>query len=354
METTIVEATTRAGFLDFRGMKVWYHVAGPLPTADGRPPLLLLHGGPGGTSDGFEPLDALAHEGRTVIRYDELGSGRSDRPDDPSLWQPSTFVDLLERVRDELGLDRVHLLGGSWGGMLLLEYLRTPRAGVASIVLASAPASAAEYLEDANRLRQALPSYVQGAMRRFESRWTPPMSPVSSGAVVPGWTDEQLDEKGRALQKQMELALRPSIARVAAFLNRFLPRSQLLYDVASGQYVTEHVLRTRPVPFSAARMVAGMGREVYETMWGPSEFFGGGTLAAWSAHEWLDRIDVPTLVTCGRYDTVPPERAATIAAKIPGAELVVFEHSGHGVYYDEPDSYFATLTDFLARHDDRS
>ena len=342
-----------SGFVDFRGMKVWYHVAGPLPTADGRPPLLLLHGGPGGTSDGFEPFDALADEGRTVIRYDELGSGRSDRPDDQSLWQPSTFAELLDRVREELGLDRVHLLGHSWGGMLIMEYLRTPRTGVASIVLASAPASGAEYHEDADRLRRTLPSYVLAAMHRFESRWKPPAPRPSSGTVKSGMTDEQIDRKARVALKVMNLALRPSVARVAAFLNRFFPRSKVLYNAASTRYTTEHFLRTRPIRLSGARGFVGFGREVYETMWGPSEFFGAGTLLGWSAHEWLDQIDVPTLVTCGRYDTVPPERAATIAARIPGAELVVFEHSGHLAPRDEPEAYFATLTEFLARHDDR-
>jgi len=336
-------------FLDFRGMKVWYHVEGPLPGPADTPPLLLLHGGPGGTSDGFEPFDALAETGRTIIRYDELGSGRSDRPRDLTLWTPATFVDLLSRVRDELGLKRVHLLGWSWGGMLIMEYFRTNPSGVASVVLTSAPASLKEYVEDAQDMRRSLPSFVQKGMDRFESKWSPP-PPPKPGPVRPGLTDAAIEKSGLTFQKQAAMA-RPWVIRVAAVLNRVFPRSQTLYDMLSLPYVEQHLLRTKPIPLPLAKMSTAMSREVYETMWGPSEFFGGGNLAAWSAYEWLPNIDVPTLVTCGRCDTVRPERAQAIADRIRGAELVVFEQSGHCAMFDEPDLYFRTLTEFLAEVD---
>ena len=345
-------ASEREGFLDFRGMKVWYHVAGPLPAPPGTPPLLLLHGGPGGSSDGFEPFDALADQGRTVIRYDELGSGRSDRPHDPSLWTPATFVDLLDRVRTELALDPVHLLGWSWGGMLIMEYFRRQPKGVASVTLTSAPASIPDYIEDADRLRATLPKHVLRAMARFESRWEPPTRKTVF-TVDPGLTSEAIDKQAAMMRRMATLAARPASVRIVAALTRLFPRSQALYDAVGLAYVTEHIIRARPLPLSVGKMLAATSREVYETMWGPSEFFGGGTLVDWDAHDWLGQIDVPALVTCGRHDTVPPDRAKVVADRIPDAELVVFEESGHSAMYDEPERYFATLTDFLARVDAR-
>ncbi len=107
------------------GMRTWYRIAGD--PGSGKVPLLLLHGGPGIGSDVFEPLEALAAHDRAVVRFDQIGCGYSDRPKDPGLWTIGTFVDELATVRDELGLDRVHLLGWSWGGMLALEYLLTRR-----------------------------------------------------------------------------------------------------------------------------------------------------------------------------------------------------------------------------------
>ena len=62
--------------------------------------------------------------------YDQLGCGDSDRPDDDSLWTLDLFVSEVQAVRDALGLDRVHLLGTSWGGMLAQEYALTRPAGL--------------------------------------------------------------------------------------------------------------------------------------------------------------------------------------------------------------------------------
>ena len=66
------------GYVDFRGQRTWYRVAGDLQAP--RPPLLALHGGPGSTHHYFAPLEELADE-RAVVVYDQLGCGRSDRPD---------------------------------------------------------------------------------------------------------------------------------------------------------------------------------------------------------------------------------------------------------------------------------
>ena len=99
--------------------QVWYRCVGR-----GGIPLLLLHGGPGAGHDYLAPLEALAAD-RTVIFYDQLGCGKSDQPDDRSLWRMERFVAEVDTVRRALNLDQVHLLGQSWGGWLAIEYLLT-------------------------------------------------------------------------------------------------------------------------------------------------------------------------------------------------------------------------------------
>ena len=79
-----------AGYVDVPGGKVWYEVLG----GGGGLPLITLHGGPGSTHFGFEPLKALS-EDRPVVFYDQLGCGNSDRPDDLSLWTVERFVEEL-------------------------------------------------------------------------------------------------------------------------------------------------------------------------------------------------------------------------------------------------------------------
>ena len=87
--------------------------------------LVALHGGSGVPHDYIENLVDLASDSRRVILYDQLGCGRSDQPDDTSLWRIERFVEELGIVRGELSLDKIHLLGQSWGGKLAIEYALT-------------------------------------------------------------------------------------------------------------------------------------------------------------------------------------------------------------------------------------
>src|SRR5438094_297013 len=128
------------GTVKFRGYDVWYRIVGQAEQS-GKLPLLCLHGGPGVPHDYLEPLEALAGNGRRVIFYDQLGCGNSDQPHDPDLWTVALFVEELGVVREQLGLARTHLLGQSWGGMLAMQYMLTQPAGIASLTVASSPAS---------------------------------------------------------------------------------------------------------------------------------------------------------------------------------------------------------------------
>src|SRR4051794_622965 len=105
------------GYVQVPGGSVWYRSMG-----DGDVPLLCLHGGPGWSHNYVQPMEDLATR-RRVIFYDQLGCGRSDRPDDPSLWTLERSVGELAAVRDALGLERMHLWGSSWGGVLAVCYV---------------------------------------------------------------------------------------------------------------------------------------------------------------------------------------------------------------------------------------
>ncbi len=114
------------GYVDFRGYRTWYRVAGEL--GSGATPLLALHGGPGSTHHYFAPLEGLAAE-RSVVLYDQIGCGGSDRPQDIE-WSVGVFREEVDAVREQLGLERIHLLGTSWGGMLALEHVLSGAQGI--------------------------------------------------------------------------------------------------------------------------------------------------------------------------------------------------------------------------------
>jgi proline-specific peptidase len=140
-------APVNEGFVPFRRFRTWYRVVGDL--AQSKPaklPLLVLHGGPGTPHDYLEPLEELTDAGQLIVFYDQLGCGNSDQPHDPSLWRVGLFLEELATVRQELGLEHIHLLGHSWGGMLAMEYVLTQPAGLASLILASSLASVPQWV----------------------------------------------------------------------------------------------------------------------------------------------------------------------------------------------------------------
>jgi proline-specific peptidase len=295
----MTQARPAEGFLSFHGFRVWYRIVGERDDP-GKLPLLVLHGGPGAAHDYLEPLEAMAATGRRVVFYDQLGCGRSDKPRNPSMWTVKLFVEEVGVVRRTLGLERIHLLGQSWGGMLAMEYMVTRPAGVASLTVASSPASMRQWVDEANRLRGDLPADVQQTLLQHEAA---------------GTTQDPA------------------------------------YEAAMLVYYRRHVCRVDPWPDCLNRTFAQLAAdpEVYHTMNGPSEFHVIGTLRDWTIVNRLGAIKVPTLVTSGRYDEATPAIAEVVHRGIADSEWVLFERSSHTAHIEETARYCQVLDAFLTR-----
>ena len=151
------------GFITVPGGRIWYARMGNGPGI----PLIVIHGGPGSTSFGLKRWAALGDE-RPVIRYDQLGSGKSDHPTDTTLFTVARAVQELQALRDSLGLEEVHLYGRSWGAMLVEAYMGTNPAGVRSVTLSSPLVTTAQWELDADSLLKALPDSVQRVIARHD------------------------------------------------------------------------------------------------------------------------------------------------------------------------------------------
>lgn len=288
------------GTLPFRGYKTWYRVVGSTRTANAKLPLLVLHGGPGFPSDYLEDLAGLADDGRAVVFYDQLGCGRSDHPDDRSLWVMETFVEELGALRGFLGLERVHLLGHSWGGWLALEYALGQPKGLSSLVLASTCASVPAFATETRRLKASLPFAVRETIDRHEAA---------------GTTDD--------------------------------PE----YVEATMEYYTRYLLRLpQPWPAHVMRSFEGLEGKIYGTMQGP-EWNVTGNLKDWDVTARLGSLDLPVLVTSGRYDEMTPALVEPLVQGIRGAEHVLFEESAHLAMVEEPEHYRRTVGAFFDRVD---
>jgi len=280
------------GFIDVPGGPVWYKITG---SGSGLP-LLTLHGGPGGTSCSNSLLEPLGKE-RPVIRYDQLGTGRSGRPDDLSLWEVDRFVEELHVIRQELGLDRFHLLGHSWGGSLAAAYvLEKGTDGIASVILSSPLLSTPLWVADANYLRSQLPEDVQATLTEHEEA---------------GTTDSEE------------------------------------YKAASDVFYDRHVRGGEAVEESTNCDGITWNPVIYNYMWGPTEFYATGTLVDFDVTDRLHEIDVPVLFMAGEFDEARPERIAEFQQLIPGSQFVVIKGGAHASMSRKPVVYRQALEKFL-------
>lgn len=159
----------------FREHETWVQVTTPEAARPETLPLFVLHGGPGMAHNYVANIAALADEtGRTVIHYDQLGCGNSTHlPDAPAdFWTPELFVDEFHTVRAALGIERYHVLGQSWGGMLGAEIAVRQPDGLESLSICNSPASMQLWLQGAAELREQLPPEMLAAMLRHEADGT--------------------------------------------------------------------------------------------------------------------------------------------------------------------------------------
>jgi proline iminopeptidase len=282
----------RQGFIEVPGGPVWYRISGNGPGI----PVLALHGGPGGTSCGFVRLEPLGDR-RSIVRYDQLGSGRSGRPDDPSLWTVDRYVEELHAVRKALGLEQVHLLGHSWGASLAAAYvLKKGTDGIASVVFSSPLLSTPLWVRDANLQRSQLPDDVQRTLAQHEKA---------------GTTDSKE------------------------------------YLAASEVYYERHMYAGKRIEAPAECKGAPDSQVVYEHMWGPQEFFATGTLLDFDLTARLHEIDVPVLFITGEFDEARPETVAGFQKLVPGAQFKVIPDAGHSTLSKKPEEYRSVLESFL-------
>jgi proline-specific peptidase len=291
--------TEREGWLQWRGHRTWYRVVGEDET--GRDPLVCLHGGPGSSHNYFTRLERLAEEGRQVVMYDQLGCGRSDRPDGTA-WTLQVFLDELAELRTQLGLDLIHLLGTSWGGMLALEHALSGHGGLRSLVLSSTLASAEEWEVEVGRLKNELPADVVTVLDRHEQAGT-------------------LDDPE--------------------------------YVAAMRVFERRHFYRGAGEPPELERMAAERAPAVYREMWGANEWTVTGSLRGWDVRPRLHELHVPTLVIRGRHDLSTDAISRTLVEGIPGAREVVLEESSHTPVLEETGRYLDAVGGFL-RHVENS
>lgn len=287
----------KEGRMAFKGFETYYRITNP---EGKKAPLLLLHGGPGSTHNYFEGFDKIAEAlDRPIVMYDQIGCGESATPGHTELYNAEVWMDELEAIREHLGLEKIHLLGQSWGGMLAISYMmeRDPK-GVLSLILASTLHSAALWREEQWR-----------RIYRF------------------------MTKKERAIFNQAEASDKYDDPDYLKALDRFM-----------ALYCGPTVNEKSPEYLKREKKNAG---EVYTTAWGANEFGPTGTLARYDYRGQLGKITVPALVTSGQMDLCSPYIAKSMADELPNARWELFRDSRHMAFIEEEGRYFRLMADWL-------
>jgi L-proline amide hydrolase len=264
-------------------------------------PLVVVPGGPGLPHGYLSTLAGLAEPGRPVVFYDPVGCGRSERNGrDGRGWDVSLFVDELGTVLDRLvGAGGCAVLGHSSGGWVVLEALlgdASLRSRVTKVVLASVPLDVPSFRREQRRLIRAL---------GVRHGWRLGRKPPTRG------------RRSRAYQRSYQ-----------AFLLR-------------------HVCGP-PWPPELIESTNGSARDVYTSLWGPSEVWATGAFASWSCEDRLGGLTMPILLTSGRHDEVTPVVVERAVEQLPNAHWQLFENSAHMPHLEQTSDYLDAVRSFLS------
>ena len=282
------------------GGNIYVRVNGDLRS--GRPPLLMVHGGPGGALWQFFPALPLAKD-RAIVLYDQLDSGRSDAPGDRQNWTIDRFVSEISAIRTALQIDRLHLLGHSWGGVIANRYAAGRPDGLKSLILQGTPLSDRRLAESVRELYASLPDQTRAVLLAHEQA---------------GTTDDP--EYGKAFE---------------TFGSKYLWRTS-----------TRNVAMPYMAPTPEDRGIA-----LAQAMTGGRISGFGGKLKGLDDEPLLASIGVPTLVLFGQYDLLTRKAEASVRRQLKKGAMQELEGAGHMAQFDQPEAWRSAVSNFVAAHD---
>jgi proline iminopeptidase len=296
--------TDEGYFVGADGVRLFYRKLG-----SGKDVAVFLHGGPGGGMyDGGCDMGPLA-KGRTIILYDQRGGGRSEIVTDPKSLTAAHHVRDLEALRRHFRLERMTLIGLSWGSGLAALYTADHPQRVKRLLLISPmPLAQKPYAEEREKTMVAL--LGEGALARRREIF---LRMPTAG-----------DAEARALCREL---------RTVPLPYRHVARSDR--DSARSATGTLQGCDRCESPPAALRNQSVVNRATIRSL-GEGDF-----------RPLLARFRVPALVVEGEKTTVPLSSTRGWAEAIPNARLLLIPEAGHLVFVDQPEAFFKAAETFL-------
>ena len=283
------------------GKRVWVEDEGEGPV------LLLVPGGGGGSHDYFHPWLRPLARGLRVVTYDGFGRGRSEKAARPSEYSFQRDVEEVEALRRALGIERLAVLGHSYGGFVAQAYALAHPDRVTHLVLSNAMIRGADW---------------QRANERFNARLA---------ATFPElWA--RVEPLRRAGVRESDPQLQ------AAYGDRFPQQFALFYFFDRRKAVQ---IRFDGTTFNMEQYLAICGPDC--------DFQLAEPMRSLDFRAGISRWRRPLLAIASRADgIVTPDLVQEFRKALPTTTQVIFEESGHLPFVEEPERYVQVVRDFLA------
>ena len=276
------------GHKRINGSDVYYKIMGV------GQPIVVIHGGPVLDHSYFLPQFTTLAVDHQVIFYDQRACGRSSIAVDTTSMSLEGFVEDIELLRKKLDLEKITVLGHSWGGLLAMKYaIKYPNNLQKLILSNSVPASLEDWQEEQSLLSQKVTT--ADSLTRNEI--------IQSG--------EMKDDPASAIKKLMLLSFK-----------------------------TQFHDTTRMDSLNLNIAPDFLDRSAIFSQLGPD-------LAHFDLHHELEQLEVPTLVIYGEKEPAAALSGKKLKQEISGATLEIIEKSGHFPFVEQPDAYFDAINKFL-------
>ncbi|MEM9919757.1 MAG: alpha/beta hydrolase [Bacteroidota bacterium] len=277
--------------LDINGSKVFTKVVGK------GEPVLVVHGGPsfhhGYLLPHFEDL-AKSYQ---LIFYDQQGCGRSNFNSDTAKISIAGMVDDIEGLRKELGIEKLNLLGHSWGGLLAMNY-------------------AVSFPENLKRLLLISPTSGSSAMRKRDE-------------------DLMLQRDSKEDKARMQ-----AVQQTKAFEDRLPSAYEEMYSIGFERQ------------FFDKSLVSKLDLKLPDNFYRNSLIlfrFMGPDLQYYNLHGDLDLVKVPVLLLYGDYESTALESRAVLKASFTNSEYVEIKDAGHFPFIEKPAEFLTVVKQFMAK-----
>lgn len=294
--TTISNNNLEENFALVNGSKLWYEIEGKGEA------LLLIAGGPGTSHRYFQPYFSVLADSYRIIYFDAFGRGKSDHAKSPKEYTFERDVEDVEGIRKALNLDKINVLGHSYGGMVAQAYALKYANSVKRLILANTLFSA--------EMWQASNDYLNYEIRN------------------------QYPEIWEKIQELRAQGFHSNVKEHQEVYDKVPVGLMYFYDASNADKLTRE-----------------FNQDVYYSIAGDdADFFTGGDITKLDFRTELKNLKMPVLILAGRFDRVAfPRFSIQFKQYAPQAEFIMFEKAGHFPFIEDPNMMFEVLRKFLSK-----